>query len=463
MKDQREPTSEHKRSGGKLPAILAILVCNWAAPALGQTDASQASGFACSPSTKQAPSPEIQPETLTGDWGGLRTRLYDEGVDFSGDFKGEFASDPQGGTKFGATEVGQFSLGAAFDTKKLFDLTGGTFQVSITYRQGATLASHFGLNLLQQVQEVYGRGDVARLTELSYQQDLAGGAVTVKLGRLPEVDFDSFPCEFMSNALCAGTAGGNIASDYWYNSPISQWAGWVRVNTGDFYSMLGAYESNPRDLDESFAPGWFHGATGLTGRAEEGWTPRIGADQLLGLYQAGLWYDTAGGNDVLLGNNGQPDILTGLPALHRDGRYGYYIQALQQLTGIGDVVPGGWKAVEGLTFFFNFIQADRATTIQDNQVAAGIFYAAPFASRPDDHIGVGMARTDYNDRAAEAISLANPGAARPQGEYSTEFFYSYLLTPWLTVRPDLQYIFNPGGYSNRTPALVIGARTDVVF
>ena len=48
---------------------------------------------------------------------------------------------------------------------------------------------------------------------------------------------------------------------------------------------------------------------------------------------------------------------------------------------------------------------------QDNQAAAGLFYAAPFASRPDDHIGVGVARTDYNDRAAEAIGLANPGAA----------------------------------------------------
>jgi len=463
MKHQRETASEPKRLRGKTPAILAVLIWNWAAPALAQTDATQASGAAYSPSANQAPSPEIQAETLTGDWGGLRTRLYDAGVDLSGGFKGEFASDPQGGTKFGVTEVGQFSLSAVFDAQKLFDLTGGTFQVSITYRQGATLATHFGLNLLQQVQEVYGRGDVARLTELSYQQDLAGGAVTVKLGRLPEVDFESSPCEFMSNALCAGTAGGNIAGDYWYNSPISQWAGWVRVNTGDFYSMLGAYESNPRDIDESFAPGWFRGATGVTGRAEEDWTPKLGADQFQGRYQAGLWYDTAGGSDALLGSNGQPDILTGLPALHRDGRYGYYIQGLQQLTGIGDLVPGEWKGVEGLTFFFNFIQADRATTIQDNQAAAGIFYAAPFAARPDDHIGIGIARTDYNDRAAEAISLATPAAVRPQGEYTTEIFYSYLLTPWLTLRPDLQYIFNPGGYTNRTPALVIGARTDIVF
>jgi len=419
-------------------AILVTL--SWSAPGLAQSDAG-----------------------LTGDWDGLRTRLHDAGIDLSGSFKGELASDPQGGTRFGATEAGQFAVGATLDTQKLFDLTGGTFQISINYRQGATLADHFGLNLLEQAQEVYGRGDVPRLTELWYRQDLAGGAVSVKVGRMPENDFESFPCEFMNNALCDGTAGGNIAGDYWYNWPISQWAGWVRVNTGDFYSMAGVYETNPSDLDESFAPGWFSGATGVTGRFEEGWTPRIGAGQLQGRYQAGVWYDTAGGNDVLLGSNGQPGILAGLAPLHRDGRCGYYLQGLQQLTGAGEVVPGGWKDRKGLSVFFNFIQADRATTIQDNQASAGLFYAAPFASRPNDDIGVGIARTDYNDRAAEAIGLANPGAARPQAEFSTEVYYSYFLTAGLTVRPDLQYIFNPGGYSNHTPALVIGARTDIVF
>ena len=462
MKNQCNSAQTCKWSRARVSTILVILIWYLPAPALAQIDASQAPGIEYSPSTIQGQAIETPPSTLTGDWGGLRTRLYNTGIDFSGNFKGELASDPQGGTQFGATEAGQFSFGATLDTQKLFDLTGGTVQLSVTYRQGATLANHFGLNLLQEAQEVYGRGDIARLTELWYQQDIAGGAVSVKIGRMPEGDFDSFPCNFMNNALC-GAAGGNIAGNYWLNWPISQWAGWVRVNTGEFYSMLGAYETNPNDLDQSFAPGWFSGATGVMGHLEEGWTPRIGADQLQGRYQIGVWYETSGGNDVLLGSNGQPDILTGLPPLHRDGRYGYYVQVLQQLTGIGKVVPGGWRGVEGLTFFFNFIQADRATTIQDNEASAGFFYTAPFASRPHDHIGLGIARTDYNDRAAEAISLANPGAETPRAEYSTEVYYSYLLTPWLTMRPDLQYIFDPGGYSNHTPILVIGARTVATF
>ena len=75
MKHQRETASEPKRLRGKTPAILAVLIWNWAAPALAQTDATQASGAAYSPSANQAPSPEIQAETLTGDWGGALALL----------------------------------------------------------------------------------------------------------------------------------------------------------------------------------------------------------------------------------------------------------------------------------------------------------------------------------------------------------------------------------------------------
>jgi porin len=166
---------------------------------------------------------------------------------------------------------------------------------------------------------------------------------------------------------------------------------------------------------------------------------------------------------VLLGTNGQPYVLTGLPPLHRSDQYGYYVQGLQQLTGIGAVAPGGWRGVQGLTVFFNFIQADRATSIQDNQASIGLFYAAPFASRPNDHIGIGFARTDYNRRAAEMIALSEPGAVLPRAEYSNEIYYSGLVLPWLTIRPDVQYVRDPGGYRDQKAAVVAGARLVVAF
>jgi porin len=96
--------------------------------------------------------------------------------------------------------------------------------------------------------------------------------------------------------------------------------------------------------------------------------------------------------------------------------------------------------------FFNFIQADRATAILDNQIAAGLLYATPFKSRPDDMIGVAIGRTGYNSRAAEAIELANPGVAVPRAEYPLESSFTATTSdPGWSVCPDFQYIVHPGG------------------
>jgi porin len=116
-----------------------------------------------------------------------------------------------------------------------------------------------------------------------------------------------------------------------------------------------------------------------------------------------------------------------------------------------------------LAVFFNFIQADRATATLDNQIAVGLLYAAPFASRPKDMIGFAIGRTDYNTRAAESIELANPGVAVPRAEYPLELYYSYEVRPGWNMRPDFQYIIQPGGYVHVQPMLILGVRTELEF
>jgi porin len=404
--------------------------------------------------TQQSQAGSLPPSTLTGEWWGIRTRLRDDGVDLGGTYKAEPASNVQGGPRVGATMPSDLSFRATLDTGKLLGISGGTFQTSLSYRRGDSLP----LDLLQSAQEVYGRGHVVRLAELWYLQRLAGGSVTIKVGRMPEGDFDSFPCFFNNNTFC-GAPAGSLVSDYWYNWPVSGWAGWTRVQRNNFDFMAGVHETNPDDLEESFAPAWFHGATGVMAHAEAGWTPRWGASELQGRYQAGAWYDSSAAKDVLLATDGRPAALTGLPPLTVFGRHGYYLQAQQQITGAGAVDPTAlWKGIRGVSLFVNFVHADTATAVKDNKIAIGVLVAAPFAGRNDDHFGFAVGHTGYNSRAAEAMSLSNPGQAVPRGEYASEVYYSYLLLPWLAVRPDVQYIVDPGGYTNATSAVVIGAR-----
>jgi porin len=52
----------------------------------------------------------------------------------------------------------------------------------------------------------------------------------------------------------------------------------------------------------------------------------------------------------------------------------------------------------GLSVFFNATYADRRASTQDNQLAAGLLYKGPFASRPADELGFAIGRTHVNSR-----------------------------------------------------------------
>jgi porin len=137
---------------------------------------------------------------------------------------------------------------------------------------------------------------------------------------------------------------------------------------------------------------------------------------------------------------------------------------MQQVTGIGTVDSGRtWHGIRGLTLFFNVVEADRATSVTDSKVSVGLLYAAPFLTRPNDHVGFAIGRTGYNSRAAESIALESPGTTTPRAEYASELYYSYLALPWLALRPDLQYIVDPGGYIHAKSDIVVGARIVVTF
>jgi len=123
---------------------------------------------------------EISPnQGVLGDWGGLRTRLYQDGVDFQLGFTTEAAYNTTGGDSKLLRNADQFNLGATFDFDKLFGWNGGRFQVTVTDRNGDNLSADANLGTLMQVQEIYGRGNTFRWTQFWYDQLLFDGAVNV--------------------------------------------------------------------------------------------------------------------------------------------------------------------------------------------------------------------------------------------------------------------------------------------
>ena len=401
---------------------------------------------------------------LLGDWGGLRTLLHDRGVDLQLTYFSEPAYNAAGGDEHLARYADQFTADATFDLEKLFSWRQAIFKITLTDRNGDNLSADANLHVLNEVQEVYGRGNILRLTELSFEQVLFNGLLDVKLGRLGVGgSFYNWSCEFMNLTFC-GELPGNIVST-WYNWPVSQWGTRLRLRLNeDMKIEAGLYQINPRNLENRYGTSLtFSGGIGWMIPLEFDWAPAFAAGLLPGTYRFGGWYDTSRQPDVLLAANGQPQVLNPtLPPLLRDGESGIYLNAQQQLTGHG-------ANSRDLSVFFNWVEADHNTATVSELLSVGLFYTGPWRARPLDVLGFAVGRTRVNPRIAEGQRLTNSigTLAKPvpvqNAEYPFELFYNFNIRPWLSVSPVVQYISHPGGVSAYSDVVILGANIGITF
>jgi porin len=283
--------------------------------------------------------------------------------------------------------------------------------------------------------------------------------VTWKIGRITEgEDFAAFSCEFMNLTFC-GAQPGNIVGSYWYNWPVSQWATEVKIALkGLGYFQIGAFDVNTDYLQNKYSMDlWRPGSSsGVLVPLEFGWLPSFG-DGLKGSYKFGAWYNSSTAPDVVENVYGQPLAIDGGAPLMRHGQYGAYVNFLQKLTA-----P---TADRGLSVFFNATYADKRTSTQDNQIAAGLLYKGALDLRPADQVGFAIGRTHVNSRIADVETqqdALNPGSVGVQGsEYVAEFFYNVQVTRWLDLRPNVQYVVQPGGIARNTNDVIVGLRLSV--
>ena len=404
---------------------------------------------------------------LFGDWGGLRSRLHALGVDVTLTALDEAVGNLSGGLQRTVQEAGQAALQAKFDLQKIIGLPGGSFEVTLVQRWGDNLATSAGIPALQLLNEVYGRGNILRLEEFSYKQQIFGDRFELTVGRLAFGDeFFSFSCDFINLTFC-GAPPGNIVGDYIYNWPISQWAAVGKLNLPlDVYLKAGVFDSNPAYLGTKPSvavwPSFPDNSQGVIVPAELGWQPHFGA--LLGDYKIGGWWNNSAAPNVATSVNGEPILVSGLPALPGHGRYGFSTELQQML--IHDFANPDPK--NGLYVFFNATLADRRTSLQDAQYALGLFQQG-VGSRPRDGWGVAVGMTQVNPNAAYGQAVANvlgvgPGYVQ-RNEYETEAWYGWQATGWLNLKFDAQYVMCPGGYTapNNRNAFVAGVRTTVDF
>lgn len=402
---------------------------------------------------------------LLGDWNGARHRLQQAGVDLQLGWTNEVEHNTSGGRRTLTRNAGQLAFGAGLDLERLAGWHGARFQLTATKRYGRNLGDEASLGNAMNAHEIYGRGQTWWLTNFYLDQGFADDRLSLRIGKMPVgSDFGYDECHFLNITACGSTVG-NLEGRYWYNWPIGSWGLRLQLRTSaDTYLKAGAYQINPHYVDDAWARanGWKvinpSGTDGALLPVEFGWTPAPRG--LAGHYRLGAWVSTAGGDDLYLDKNGLPQAETGAAPLHRDRSHGVYLSLKQQLTGDADGT--------GLHAFLNLTRADSRTARYDGQLTVGARYQGlPWHAADSAGIMIGATTVSARyTRHARAWNAGHPDrtiAAAGGNEKVTEAFYQYVPTPWLRLRPSVQYIVNPGGEMARHDAVVFGLKTDITF
>ncbi|MGY3297007.1 porin [Pseudomonas sp. TE6288] len=429
---------------------------------------------ALSPTTSASEMFAKDSKWMLGDWGGTRSELLERGYDFTLGYTGEMGSNLHGGYSHdrAVRYSDQFTFGVNMDLQKILGWHDTEVQLTVTERHGNNISNDRindpRVGGFTSAQEVWGRGQTWRLTQMWIKQKYFDGALDVKFGRFGEgEDFNSFPCDFQNLAFC-GSQVGNWVGGIWYNWPVSQWALRVRYNLNEaLYAQVGVFEQNPSNLESG--NGFKLSGSGTQGAVmpiELVWSPRVNG--LKGEYRAGYYYSNAKAQDVLKDSNGTPAAISGAAYRSSSSKHGLWLGAQQQVTALAS------DQSRGLSLFANATMHDKKTNAIDNYVQAGVVYKGPFDARAKDDIGFALARVHVNPgyrKNARLINQANsldnydnPGFLPVQDtEYSAELYYGIHLADWLTVRPNLQYIRHPGGVSRVDDALIGGLKIQSTF
>jgi len=445
---KRHPLPRRYRERGRASVLVMLAIV--AGPVFATDPPPQAAIDSPAP---DAPTPKDwwhQPG-MTGDWGGLRTKLVDKGVDIFSNYQVQTADIVNGGVKRGTETNNQIILGANFDMHKLMGIDGGTFTFAVSDRYGANASTLAGVRVT--INSNYGEGENFRLANMSFKQSLLKGRLSYQIGYFPaaaEFDYSPILCSLLNQGFCGHPNSLAADSSGFQNPPGAQLG--ARV-TGfflpDVYIKLAVFDVNPTrftDPDQGFRLDT-RGSTGTIYLSELGWNASLGPYRLPGHYKIGGYYDTSSA----------PDVVN--PKIQHEGRYSGWLAVDQMVYHVGA------DASRGLVLFGNLTQANRDSSQIQSYNSLGFVFLGPLASRPDDVLSLGWAKSNLNRRKLNAQISKKPTFGYNGAEKYIDLSYKIQLTPWMFITPDVQYLIHPGAFTAaRYPnATVVGGELSFKF
>ena len=381
-------------------------------------------------------------DNLTGDWFGARQKLADKGITFDISFTGDVTKNVLGGLDTaGSTWRQMIDVAVTLDTKPLFKLEGGTVYADFQNATGPNPSD----TLVGDIQGIDGLDGVpgtshqnrTQLSQLWYQQTAFDGSLRIKVGKVDantEFDHSDLAQEFIHQSAGSSATLFTLPT---YPDPAAGFNLFLKPRD-DLQFGVGIYDgslANGVRTGELGPLTTFHGLDDLFLISEVDKSWKLGPNQLAGRLGVGGWYST-----------NQFTRLDGRQATGTGGPYALIDQALWRTN------PKDDHDARGIGLFLMYGYGDPAILPVDHNLGAGLSWTGPIAERPNDITGVEM----------QSIHFGNAFHAHDEYETSFETFYKVQLKPWFSIKPDLQYIANPGGQGTRD-ALAFTMRIEVDF
>jgi porin len=368
-------------------------------------------------------------------------------VDLEVSYTADVWANTSGGLARGVRYLDKLNLAATVDGGAALGWEGATLHASGFYTNGTSLTDDL-VGDFQIVSNIETGTRMVRLFEAWVEQRFAGDAVSLKVGLMDvnaEYDITDSGGLFLNSshgiAVDFGQSGLNGPSIF----PVTSLGARLQLALADSWSLkLAVFDGVPGNPDrpDQFVSIRLGDGDGALLVGELAFEPE-------GLkLAAGHWRYTARFENQLASASAAEPVL-------QRGNAGIYAMVEKKLTGapaLGDPGLASWLRL-GL--------ADQRFNPASAYLGGGLVATAPFASRPDDKLGVAVAWAEFGDNYRQSQALA--GIPTDRREVKLEATYQAAITPWLTLQPDIQYIINPGGNPALGSALVIGLRTEVAF
>lgn len=372
---------------------------------------------------------------LLGDVAGSRTWLENKGISVAGSFTLDWSSVYSGGVRNTASTRDLFDANITADLAKLIKLDGGTIYAD--FYSGSMRGGSRDVGDLQGITGLDTGRAVTQLAQLWYEQKMFKDVLRVKIGK---VDANSEFAYLQSGAdFNHASVGFSPALTAFPSYPNPSSAVNIFVYpTERLYAGFGFYDGSAAIGNNTGSLGpapLFHGAEYVY-IAEFGGTWNKGSSIGPGRAAIGAYHHTA--------------AFTQFDGNTADNTSGLYAVAEQRL----------WSAdpkaddAQSLWCFGQFGWANEDVSASHVHVAGGVVLRGTFPTREADTTG--FYATWVNTSRA-------PGSPFTEDEVALELYYKIQVTGFLSIKPDLQYIVNPGGAGATDNAVVGALRVQVAF